>query len=138
MGKTVIIREDQLGIFKDLSDIKGKRIVKHLPDSSCFHAKKGSWKDFWLLNNENTWPLSKDEHDENVGCHVVDIFSQEIFIYPKSNRENVKVIGSEDNHIFIVDKSLTVPFKIEDSNYEGPCESPEEHLKQALSKISFL
>lgn len=138
MGKTVYIREEQLAIFKELSDIKGKRIVKHLPDSSDFHAKMGSWKNFWLSKNETTWPLPKDGQDENVGCHVVDIFSQEIFIYPKPNSENVGIRGNEDDYIFVVDKSLTVPFKIEDSNYVGPCKSPEEHLKQALSKISFL
>ena len=68
----------------------------------------------------------------------MDIITQEVFIYPKTNSENTSIIDQEDEHIFIIDRALMVPFKIEDSNYNGPCKSPEEHLKQALSKISFL
>jgi hypothetical protein len=138
MNRTIYITTEQLRYFSMLSDKEGKRIVKHLPSSSAFKPKNGSWKSYWESKTNSSWPNPKTESDENVGCHVVDIVTQEVFIYPKPNSENSGIKDHEDERIFIVDKSLAVPFKIEDSNYEGPCESPEEHLRQALSKISFL
>ena len=138
MSKTIYITTEQLRYFSELSEKEGKCIVKHLPESSAFKPKDGSWKTYWESKSKISWPTNKNKSDENVGCHVVDIITKEVFIYPKPNSENVGIIGHEDEHIFIVDRNLMIPFKIEDSNYNGLSKSPEEHLKQALSKISFL
>ena len=138
MGKTIYITEKQLYYFSKLVNKEGKCIVKHLPDSSVFKAKDSSWKSYWESKSNVPWPISEEKSTENVGYHVVDIITQEVFICPKTNSENTSIIGQEDEHIFIIDRALMVPFKIEDSNYNGPYKSPEEHLRQALSKISFL
>ena len=137
MGKCIHITEEQLHYFCELSKNSNKCLIKHLPDSSVFKAKLGSWKKYWESNTEVPWPLSKHENTEIVGCHVVDIVTKKVFIYPKPSSENVGIIGHEDEHIFVADKSLMIPFNLEDSNYDGHEISPEEHLNKALSKISF-
>lgn len=138
MGKQIIITSQQLQYLNTLARKDGKVLIKHLPDSSVFKAKIGSWEKYWECASSKEWNTYNSDGDANVGCHVVDIQTREIFICPKSRNENTRIVNHEDEFIFIADKDMLVPFNIEDSNYNGLCKSPEEHLKQALSKISFL
>ena len=65
---------------------------------------------------------------------AVDVFLLRFFIIFAVMRIQL-LLGHEDERIFIVNRNLLVPFRLEDSNYEGPCKSPQESLSKALSKI---
>lgn len=138
MGYTVRITKRQLRYFSKLAKTEGKVLIKHLPDSSDFSSKEGSWKNYWLSLMKKSWPKVGAGKEEQVGCHVVDIKTGCVYICPRSGNENTTIIGHEDERIFIVNRNLLVPFRLEDSNYEGPCKSPQESLSKALSKISLL
>lgn len=138
MGKTIIVSETQLRRIAQLAKTDGKVLIKHLPESSVFKAKIGSWEKYWEGLSSKEWDKYNTDGEINVGCHVVNIETREVFICPKSSSENTRIIGYEDEFIFVVDKDILVPFNVEDSNYDGQYKSPEEHLKVALSKISFL
>lgn len=47
-------------------------------------------------------------------------------------------LKTEDEFIFLADKSLLTPFNLEDVDGRDLDESPEVLLKRALGKISFL
>lgn len=137
MGKTIIVTDKQLRFLLGYAKKDGKVFVKHLPHSSDFRAKKGSWKNTWIdIKGNNKWPTNSSK--EMVACHVVDIETKKVYLYPKSRSENSEIIGDEDNVIFIADKELLVPFILSDATYVGPEGSPEEGLKKALSEISSL
>ena len=138
MGYTVRITKRQLRYFSKLAKTEGKVLIKHLPDSSDFSSKEGSWKNYWLSLMKKSWPKVGAGKEEQVGCHVVDIETGCVYICPRSGNGNTTIIGHEDERIFIVNRNLLVPFRLEDSNYEGPCKSPQEALSKALSKISLL
>ena len=138
MGYTVRITKRQLRYFSKLAKTEGKVLIKHLPDSSDFSSKEGSWKNYWLSLMKKSWPQVGAGKEEQVGCHFVDIETGCVYICPRSGNENTTIIGHEDERIFIVNRNLLVPFRLEDSNYEGPCKSPQEALSKALSKISLL
>ena len=138
MGYTVRITKKQLRYFSKLAKTEGKVLIKHLPDSSDFSSKEGSWKNYWVSLMNKSWPKAGVGKEEKVGCHVVDIETGSVYICPRSGNENTSIIGHEDERIFIVNRNLLVPFRLEDSNYNGPCKSPQEALLKALSKISLL
>lgn len=67
------------------------------------------------------------------------ILKQDVSIFAQEAVMRIQLLlGHEDERIFIVNRNLLVPFRLEDSNYEGPCKSPQEALSKALSKISLL
>lgn len=138
MGYTVRITKKQLRYFIKLAKAEGKVLIKHLPNSSDFISKEGSWKNYWLSLMNKSWPKVGVGKEEQVGCHVVDIETGIVYICPRSSNENTSIIGHEDERIFIVKHNLLVPFRLEDSNYNGPCKSHQEALSKALSKISLL
>ena len=138
MGYTVRITKKQPRYFSKLAKTEGKVLIKHLPDSSDFLSKDGSWKNYWISSMNKTWPKVGVGKEEQVGCHVVDIETGDVYICPRSGNENTSIIGHEDERIFIVNSNLLVPFRLEDSNYNGPCKSLQEALSKALSKISLL
>lgn len=116
--------------IKELIDIKfhkdkeGYVIVKHLPDSSIFLYRSGSWKGYWENKMKAPFPnLSKcdccfREPNELVGCHVIDE-KKRVYIYPACKSCNSEVIGRENEFPFYAKKDWLVPFRVE----EAMCES---------------
>ena len=60
MSKTIYITTEQLRYFSELSEKEGKCIVKHLPESSAFKPKDGSWKTYWESKSKISWPTNKN------------------------------------------------------------------------------
>ena len=98
MGYTVRITKRQLRYFSKLAKTEGKVLIKHLPDSSDFSSKEGSWKNYWLSLMKKSWPKVGAGKEEQVGCHVVDIETGCVYICPRSGNENTTIIGHEDEH----------------------------------------
>lgn len=139
MAKTIVVTNEQFMQLLAIAKKDGKVFMKHLPDSSYFHSKIGSWEQDWKNSKgDDNWPSDNSYKDKMVGCHVVDVETREVYIYPKPQSENSSIIGKEDDSFFVAESSLLVPFNLSDATYTGPEESPEEGLRMALSKISFL
>ena len=138
MANTVLVTKKQLRYFSKLAKTDGKVLIKHLPDSSDFLSKEGSWKNYWVSLMNKSWPKADAGKEEQVGCHVVEIETGDVYICPRSSKENTSVVGHEDERIFIVNRNLLAPFRVYDSDYNGPYKSPQEALSKALSKISLL
>ena len=137
MGYTVRITKRQLRYFSKLAKTEGKVLIKHLPDSSDFSSKEGSWKNYWLSLMKKSWPKVQGKKNKSVAMSL--ILKQDVSIFAQEAVMRIQlIIGHEDERIFIVNRNLLVPFRLEDSNYEGPCKSPQEALSKALSKISLL
>lgn len=121
---------------------EGYTVVKHLPDSSKFLYRNGSWKDYW--ENEMNAPFPKlskcdccfRKPKELVGCHVIDEKKQ-VYIYPACKSCNSEVIGHENDLPFYAKKDWLVPFRAEEAMCENRYESPSELLRKAIGKISF-
>jgi len=138
MSKRIVLTEDQLKLMCGLAKENGHVFLKHMPDSSDFEAKAGSWKEYWMDADVHPWPVSSDPDNQYVGSHVVDIVSRKIYIYPRLNSENVRIIGHEDDLCFLASEDMLVPFDLKDANYTGPCNSPEEAVRLALQKLNFI
>lgn len=77
---------------------KGYTIVKHLPDSSVFRYRNGSWKDYWESESSKPFPQQshcdccfRDNGIELVGCHVIDK-DKNVYIYPVCQSCNILII----------------------------------------------
>lgn len=139
MGKTIYLNEEQFRYLREIAKQDGKLFMKHMPDSSDFAPKKGSWKDTWIEQmGDSKWPKGGTKDEEFVGCHVVDTETKKVYLYPKPKSENSSIIDHENDSFFLAEKALLVPFNLSDATYKGPAKSPEEGLKAALSKISSL
>lgn len=97
MGYTVRITKRQLRYFSKLAKTEGKVLIKHLPDSSDFSSKEGSWKNYWLSLMKKSWPKVGAGKEEQVGCHVVDIETGCVYICPRSGNENTTLLGMKMN-----------------------------------------
>lgn len=146
---SIINRSHTLQQVDDMTSIffheekEGYTVVKHLPDSSKFHYKNGTWKDYWRsMKNGRKFPTSKQcdccfrETDELVGCHVIDE-KKRVYIYPACKSCNSEVIGKENEFPFYAKKDWLVPFLVEEATCENLNESPSELLNEAIKKISF-
>lgn len=139
MSKTLFLTEEQFRLMRNLAIKDGMVFIKHLPDSSDFRSKQGSWKQTWISYRGNAqWPKESTSDEEIVGCHVVDVESRYVYIYPKKKEENSSIIRHEDDYFFLAERALLVPFKLSDATYIGHEESAEEGLRVALSKITSL
>lgn len=136
-GGQIILNDEQINRLSQLEEQNGRIFAKHLPDSSVFKSKKGTWKAIWISEHgEDAWPHSTDNMIST--CHIVDVKTRKVYLYPKSQSENASIEGHEDEFIFLADKSLLTPFNLEDVDGRDLDESPEVLLKRALGKISFL
>lgn len=123
----------------------GYRIVMHMPESSSFKPKHfDSWKEYWEAKNENNFPINSSSCDccyrkssKFVGCHVIDIRTKEVFIYPACERCNSMVIQREYDYPFYAKKDFLVPFLVGEADVVGRPESPEVLLTEVLSSIDF-
>ena len=133
----IIINENQLPLLVEFAEQKGQILAKHLPNSSKFKSIKGDWKTIWIGEQGiDKWP--NDPKKKMVTCHIVDIKTRKVYLYPKTQSENASIEGHEDDIIFLAEKRLLTEFKPTDvdcKNLEAPF---EVLLKEALSKISFL
>lgn len=122
---------------------EGFKIVKHLPGSSEFKHKDGiTWISYWKNH-----PLSKNKHTpllcdscflsgkEIVGCHVYDIKTKEVFIYPACKSCNTTAIGCEDDFPFYAKQDLLIPFEVEVAVCENLSKSPRELLTEILDEL---
>lgn len=123
--------------------IEGYTIVKHLPDSSVFRYRNGSWKDYWERESSKPFPQQshcdccfRDNGIELVGCHVIDK-DNKVYIYPVCQSCNTEVIGHENDFPFYAKNDWLIPFRVEEAVCENQSESPSELLSKAISKISF-
>lgn len=136
-GKQLILNNKQIDCLYQIEEQGGRIFAKHLPDSSIFKSKKGTWKAIWISEHgEEAWPHNTDNMIST--CHIVDIKTQKVYLYPMPQRENASIEGHEDEFIFLANKSLLTPFNLEDVDVRDLDESPEVLLKRALGKISFL
>ena len=139
MMKTIILTNTQFKAVQSLARQDGKTFVKHLPDSSDFEPKQGSWKQIWISGKrEVLWPKPTSKGEEIVGCHVVDIQTKGVYICPRSKTENSSIIGHEDEFYYLVEEDLLCPFELTDAIYKGNEESPKRGLEKALSKLSLI
>lgn len=150
--KTDIITDEQIkrmvnNIVGDiLAEIGHKRdgfiIVKHMPYSSDFKWEQGSWENYWEYKKHLPFPKQSvcdcchKKRTKLVGCHVVDVKTKQVYIYPACQSCNAKFIGKENEHPFYARKDWLVPFRVEEATCENHSKSPEELLSDALSKIS--
>ena len=133
----IILNNEQISRLSQIAEQYGRILAKHLPDSSIFKSKKGTWKAIWISEHgEDAWPHNTDNMIST--CHIADIKTRKVYLYPMSQRENASIEGHEDEVIIIADKVLLTPFNLEDVDTRDLDESPEVLLKRALSKISFL
>ena len=131
------LNDKQIDCLAQFAAKNGQILAKHLPDSSVFKSKKGTWKAIWISEHgENAWP--RNANKMMPACHVVDIRTRDVYLCPRTQRENASVEGREDEFIFLVDKTDLTSFRFSDVDEQNLDESPEVLLKRALSKISFL
>lgn len=134
---SITLTEEQMSLLVDFAKINGKIVAKHLPHSSVFKSKIGDWKSVWIRQQgEEAWPQDKNKMFST--CHIVDIKTRSVYLYPKTQSENASIIGHEDESCFLADKSKLVPFSLTDVDVSSLDESPEGLLTKALSQISFL
>lgn len=137
MGKTIIINDRQLSLLCDFVKKNNQILAKHLPFTSNFKSKYGDWKTVWIRElGEKAWPANRQEMMS--ACHIVDIETRKVYLYPKTQSENAAIEGHEDDSIFIAEKSLLADFSLKDVDARNLDESPEELLNKALARISFL
>ena len=132
----IIINNKQIKLLLQFVEENNMILAKHLPDSSVFKSKKESWKKVWIdARGEEAWPHTKEMIS---ACHIVDVKTRKVYLYPKAQSENAAIEGHEDESFFIAEKSLLTPFNLEDVDERSLDESPEVLLQRALNKISPL
>lgn len=137
--KTINLTDNQFKAVQSIAKNKGKVFVKHLPNTSVFEPKEGSWKQVWISKKgEALWPQANTTSEEVVGCHVVDILTKKVYICPRCKTENTAIIGHEDDSFILVDKNLLCPFNLTDAIYKGNEGSPKKELEKALSQLTLI
>lgn len=71
-------------------------------------------------------------------CHIIDIKTRKVYLYPKTQSENASVEGHENDYIFLADESFLTEFRATDVDVQNLDAPIEELLKAAMAKISFL
>lgn len=95
----------------------------------------GNIRNTYLFLN-SPYVIAAIKRTKLVGCHVVDVKTKQVYIYPACQSCNAKFIGKENEHPFYARKDWLVPFRVEEATCENHSKSPEELLSDALAKIS--
>lgn len=135
--KKCLVTLKQVQLLAQHAPEYGFILAKHLPDSSRFHSKKGNWKNVWIEHlGEDAWP--KDGDEMMSACHIVDVMTRRVYLYPMPQRDNAAAEGHEDEFFILASATLLVEFNLNDADCLDPQESPKALLNAALQKISFL
>lgn len=146
--KKILSRSHTLKQAESLIDIHwkiqrhGYTIVKHLPQSSLFKHRDGlSWIEYWENHpsmQSHTIPTQCAccyKKGEMVGCHVYDIATKKVYIYPACRRCNSEVIGKEHLFPFYARTDLLLRFRAEVATCECHSKSPRELLNEILAEL---
>ena len=117
MAKTITLTEEQFLRLRNLAKGNDMVFIKHLPDSSYFHSKHGSWKQTWIkYRGEDKWPTNNNTKDDIIkrngivhifkptGTHVVDFVCDIIKLesLKKAVNEEVKKINFENKKNYCI------------------------------------